>query len=109
MSDFGAVYEYALQLEASIPAGTMAELEAIRPAVMGMTKRQTEEAEKLAAMEPEDRAKAEAEIAAKREEARAKAEEAMRKRAQAMPAPASAPQAAAAPAAPAAHDDKNKR
>ena len=81
MSDFGAVYEYALQLEASIPAGMTAEMEAIRPAVMGMTKRQTEEAEKLAAMAPEERAAAEAKIAVTREENRAKAEEAARKRA----------------------------
>ena len=104
MSDFGAVYEYALQLEASIPAGMTAEMEAIRPAVMGMTKRQTEEAEKLAAIEPpEARAKAAADIAAKREEARAKAEEAQRKRvaeaaAATHPAPTPAPHPAPAAA-----------
>ena len=57
MSDFGAVYDYALQLEATIPPGTMAELEAIRPACLGLTKRQKEEREKLAAMSPEDRIK----------------------------------------------------
>jgi hypothetical protein len=73
-SDFGAVYDYALALEASIPAGTMAQFEAIRPAVLGMTKRQKEEAEKLAAMSPEDRAKAQAEITKRNEEARAKYE-----------------------------------
>ena len=96
MSDFGAVYDYALQLEATIPPGTMAELEAIRPACLGLTKRQKEEREKLAAMSPEDRIKAEAEIAKKKEESRAKAEEAAAKR-------AAQAQQQAAPASPAAH------
>lgn len=96
MSDFGAVYDYALQLEAAVPPGTMAELEAIRPACLGLTKRQKEEQEKLAAMSPEDRIKAEAEIAKKREESRAKAEEAAAKR-------AATAQQQAAPASPAAH------
>ena len=104
MSDFGAVYDYALQLEAAVPPGTMAELEAIRPACLGLTRKQKEEAEKLAeklaAMSPEDRIKAEAEIAKKKEESRAKAEEAAAKRAaqaQQQTAPASAAAHSAAP------------
>ena len=80
MSDFGAVLEYALMLEGSIPAGEAAKYEVVRPAVMGLTKRQKEEREKLAVMTPEDRQKAEAEIAKKREEDRAKFEEEARKR-----------------------------
>lgn len=96
MSDFGAVYDYALALEASIPPAAMAELEAIRPACLGLTKRQKEEREKLAAMSPEDRTKAEAEIAKKKEESRAKAEEAAAKR-------AATAQQQAAPASAAAH------
>lgn len=35
MSDFGAVYDYALMLEASVPAAAMAELSKVRPGVMG--------------------------------------------------------------------------
>lgn len=107
MSDFGAVLEYAMALEGSIPAGTMAQFEAIRPAVMGMTQRQKEEAEKLAAMTPEDRAKAQAEIAKRNEEARAKYEEEAAKRAAAAaPKPAPPP---AAPPAPAAHPAPEKK
>jgi len=107
MSDFGAVYDYALMLEASVPAGMMAQFEAIRPAVLGMTPRQKEEAEKLAAMSPEDRAKAQAEIAKRNEEARAKFEEEAAKRAAAAaPKPAPPP---AAPPAPAAHPAPEKK
>ena len=99
MSDFGAVYEYALQLEGSIPAGAMAEMEAIRPAVMGMTPRQTEEAAKLAAIvNPEERAAAEAKFAAQREEARSKAEDAMRRRVKEAAAAANRPAPTPAPA-----------
>jgi len=75
MSDFGAVLEYALALEASMPEADATKFEAIRPGVMGLTKRQKAEAEKFAAMPPEERAKAEAEAAKKKEEARAKLEE----------------------------------
>ena len=49
MSDFGAVYDYALALEASVPAAAMAEFEKIRPGVLGLTKRQREEAAKAEA------------------------------------------------------------
>jgi hypothetical protein len=113
MSDFGAVLDYAMELEASMPEAEIAKFEAIRPAAMGMTARQQEEATKLAAMSPEDRAKAEAEIARKKEENRAKyEEEAAKRREQAAtraaahpPTPAPAP----APAhATAAADDKRK-
>jgi hypothetical protein len=112
-SDFGAVLDYAMELEASMPEAEIAKFEAIRPAAMGMTARQQEEATKLAAMSPEDRAKAEAEIARKKEENRAKyEEEAAKRREQAAtraaahpPTPAPAP----APAhATAAADDKRK-
>jgi hypothetical protein len=115
MSDFGAVLDYAMELEASMPEAEIAKFEAIRPAAMGMTARQQEEATKLAAMSPEDRAKAEAEIARKKEENRAKyEEEAAKRREQAAtraaahpPTPAPAP--APAPAhATAAADDKRK-
>jgi hypothetical protein len=98
MSDFGAVYDYALMLEASVPAGMMAQFEAIRPAVLGMTPRQKEEAEKLAAMTPEDRAKAQAEIAKRNEEARAKFEADAAKRAE--QAAAAAPKPAPPPPPP---------
>ena len=117
MSDFGAVLEYAMQLEASIPEGEVAKFEAIRPAAMGMTARQQEEANKLAAMSPEDRAKAETEIARKKEENRAKYEEEAAKRQQQAAARATAPQQAVSQAAPqqavpahatAAADDKRK-
>jgi phenylalanyl-tRNA synthetase alpha subunit len=80
MSDFGNLMAYALELEASVPEAAMAKLEAVRPTSMPPTKRQREEAEKLAAMSPEDRTKAQEEIARKREEARAKAEEETRHR-----------------------------
>jgi hypothetical protein len=98
-SDFGTVVDYALMLEGSIPAGDAMKFEAIRPAVMGMTKRQKEEAEKLAAMEPEDRQKAQAEIAKRNEEARAKFEEDRAK--QQAAAQAAAPKPPPPPPAPA--------
>jgi hypothetical protein len=49
MSDFGAVLEYAMQLEASAPEADLAKLEAIRPAALGPTKKQREELAKAAA------------------------------------------------------------
>jgi hypothetical protein len=118
MSDFGAVLDYAMNLEASMPEAEIAKFEAIRPAAMGMTARQQEEATKLAAMSPEDRAKAEAEIARKKEENRAKYEEeaakrqqqaAARRQQQAAQHPATPAPAAPVPAhATAAADDKRK-
>jgi hypothetical protein len=112
-SDFGAVLDYAMQLEASLPEAEIAKFEAIRPAAMGMTARQQEEATKLAAMSPEDRAKAEAEIARKKEADRAKyEEEAAKRQQQAATRAAAHPPATPAPAAPAhataAADDKRK-
>lgn len=107
MSDFGAVYDYALALEASIPVGTMAEFEVIRPAVLGLTKRQKEEQDKLAAMEPEDRVKAEAEIAKRKEEALAKYQEGAAKKAADIQAQAQR-SAAQHPAPAPAPDDKRK-
>jgi hypothetical protein len=115
MSDFGAVLDYAMTLEASLPEGEMTKFEVIRPGVMGMTARQQEEADKLAAMSPEDRAKAEVEIAHKKEANRAKYEEeaakrqqqaAARRQQQAAQHPA--PPVAQHPAPHAAADDKRK-
>jgi hypothetical protein len=111
MSDFGAVLDYAMELEAAMPEAEIAKFEAIRPAAMGMTARQQEEATKLAAMSPEDRAKAEAEIARKKEADRAKYEEEAAKRRQqaATRAAAHPPAPTPAPAhATAAADDKRK-
>jgi hypothetical protein len=48
MSDFGAVLDYALELEASVPEAAVAKLEAVRPAAMGPTKKQREELAKAA-------------------------------------------------------------
>ena len=106
MSDFGAVLEYALALEASIPAGDAMKYEAIRPAVMGMTKRQKEEAEKLAAMTPEDRQKAQTEIDKRNEENRAKYEEEAAKRAAQAAAAAPKPAPPPPPAPPPAPEKK---
>jgi hypothetical protein len=46
MSDFGAVWEYALQLEAAMPEAALAKLEDIRPPTLGPTRKQREEAAK---------------------------------------------------------------
>lgn len=54
MSDFGALLEYAMQLEAEAPAGTIAKLEAIRPATMGATKAEREAAAKPPPAAPAD-------------------------------------------------------
>jgi hypothetical protein len=108
MSDFGAVLDYAMTLEASLPEGEMTKFEVIRPGVMGMTARQQEEAGKLAAMSPEDRAKAEVEIAHKKEANRAKYEEEAAKRQAARRQQHPAPPVAQHPAPHAAADDKRK-
>jgi len=49
MSDFGAVYDYALALEAAVPASAMAELSKVRPGVMGPLKPATTPAPAAAA------------------------------------------------------------
>jgi hypothetical protein len=48
MSDFGAVLEYAMQLEAAAPEAAVAKLAEMRPASMGPTKAQREEMAKAA-------------------------------------------------------------
>jgi hypothetical protein len=49
MSDFGAVWEYAIQLENAMPEAALAKLEDIRPPTLGPTRKQREEAAKAAA------------------------------------------------------------
>jgi hypothetical protein len=48
MSDFGAVLDYAMMLEAEAPAAALDKLAAMRPAAMGATKKEREEATKAA-------------------------------------------------------------
>lgn len=49
MSDFGAVLNYAMELEASMPEGTLEKFAEMRPAAMGPTKKQREELTRAAA------------------------------------------------------------
>jgi hypothetical protein len=48
MSDFGAVWEYAMMLEAEMPPATLMKFDDVRPAAMGPSKKEREELAKKA-------------------------------------------------------------